>query len=150
MTVFDDLKVGEKFISASRTVLDADIVAFAGISGDFNRLHVDDVFAESTIYKRRIAHGMLTASIVTGLRSRLDDYAMIGFMETQRRFIAPVFPGDTITVNYEVVEARRSKSRPDTCVVTLEVAVTKQTGETVQEGRDVLLIESNARGKTGH
>ncbi|MER9474949.1 MaoC/PaaZ C-terminal domain-containing protein [Mesorhizobium sp. M0520] len=150
MIAFDDIKTGEKFISASRTVFDADIVAFAGISGDFNRLHVDDVSAASTIHKRRIAHGMLIASIVTGLRSRIDDYAMIGFMETQRRFVAPVFPGDTITVNYEVAETRRSKSRPDTGVVTLAVTVTKQTGETVQQGRDVLLIESNARGKNGH
>ncbi|KLK95087.1 hypothetical protein AA309_00035 [Microvirga vignae] len=150
MIAFDDIAVGEKFTSSSRTVFDADIVAFAGISGDFNRLHIDDVFAASTIHKRRIAHGMLIASIVSGLRSRLDDYAMIGFMETQRRFVAPVFPGDTITVTYEVIEARRSKSRPDTGVVTLDVVVTKQTGETVQTGRDTLLIESNSRGENEH
>ncbi|KUM27027.1 hypothetical protein AU467_18815 [Mesorhizobium loti] len=147
MVTFDDIEVGETFTSASRTVFDADIVAFAGLSGDFNRLHVDDVFAATTIHKQRIAHGMLVASIVTGLRSRLDDYAMIGFMETQRRFVAPVFPGDTITVTYEVVEARRSKSRPNTGVVTLAVTVTKQTGETVQLGRDTLLLESNTRGE---
>ncbi|MER8435929.1 MaoC family dehydratase N-terminal domain-containing protein [Mesorhizobium sp. M1312] len=144
MIAFDDIAVGEKFTSSSRTVFDADIVNFAGLSGDFNRLHVDDVFAASTIHQGRIAHGMLVASLVSGLRSRLDDYAMLGWMETQRRFVAPVFPGDTITAVYEVVEARRSKSRPDTGVVTLAVTVTKQTGETVQTGRDTLLIESNA------
>ncbi|MER8886931.1 hypothetical protein [Mesorhizobium sp. M0816] len=74
----------------------------------------------------------------------LITYAMLGWMETQRRFSAPMFPGDTITAAYEVVEARRSKSRPDTGVVTLAVMVTKQTGETVQTGRDTLLIEWNA------
>ncbi|APO69807.1 MaoC-like dehydratase protein (plasmid) [Rhizobium gallicum] len=145
MIYFDEITVGEKFTTSSRTVFDADIVAFAGLSGDFNRLHVDDVFAASTIHKRRIAHGMLTASIVTGLRSRLDDYAMIGFLETQRKFVSPVFPGDTVTVEYEVVEARRSNSRPTTGVVTLSVTVTKQTGEIVQHGRDTILIERDVR-----
>ncbi|TIV49193.1 MAG: hypothetical protein E5V88_25790, partial [Mesorhizobium sp.] len=136
--------------SVGRTIFDADIVAFAGLSGDFNPIHVNDAFAATTDYKRRIAHGMLVASIVTGLRSRLDDYAMLGFMEAQRRYVAPVFPGDTITVTYEVIEARRSKSRPSAGIVTLAVTVTKQTGETVQQGRDVLLLESKAGDNHGH
>lgn len=149
MISFDDIIQGERFTTSSRTIFDADIVNFAGLSGDFNRLHVDDAFAATTIHKRRIAHGMLVASVVTGLRSRLDEYAMLGFLDTQRRFVAPVFPGDTITAEYEVVELRRSKSRPDTGVVTLAVTVVKQTGETVQQGRDVILVEGRSGGGNG-
>ena len=149
MIYFDEITQGERFRTASRTIFDADIVNFAGISGDFNRLHVDHEFASNTIHRRRIAHGMLVASIVTGLRSRLDDYMMLGFLETQRRFVGPVFPGDTITAEYEVMEARRSNSRPDTGVVTLSVNVVKQTGETVQQGRDVILVEGRSGGKNG-
>ena len=67
---YDDIKVGDRFASASRTLFDADIVGFAGISGDFNPLHVDDVFAAGTVHGRRIAHGMLVASVISGLRSR--------------------------------------------------------------------------------
>ncbi len=147
MISFDDIVLGERFRTSSRTIFDADIISFAGLSGDFNRLHVDDTFAATTIHGRRIAHGMLVASVVTGLRSRLDDYAMLGFLETQRRFMAPVFPGDTITADYEVVEMRRSKSRPDTGVVTLSVTVTKQTGESILTGRDILLVEGTAGGR---
>ena len=142
---FDDIVLGERFRTSSRTIFDADIVNFAGLSGDFNRLHVDEEFAATTMHGRRIAHGMLIASIVTGLRSRLDDYVMLGFLETQRRFAAPVFPGDTISAEYEVVDMRRSKSRPDTGIVTLSVNVVNQRGESVQQGRDILLLE----GRTG-
>lgn len=141
MITFDDIAVGHRFVSASRTIFDADIVNFAGLSGDFNRLHLDDVFAAGTPHGRRIAHGMLVASVVTGLRSEIDDMAMLAFLETTRRFRAPVFPGDTITARFEVVRAVPSASRPDMGVVTLEVTVTKQSGEVVQSGQDVIAVE---------
>lgn len=141
MIYFDDVKVGDRFTSASRTLFDADIVGFAGISGDFNPLHVDEVFAAGTVHGRRIAHGMLVASVISGLRSRLDDYALIGWLETTRRFVRPTFPGDTITASYEVAEARPSGSRPHMGIVTVNVYATKQTGDIVQEGRDVLMLE---------
>lgn len=141
MIRFDDIAVGDRFATASRTIFDADILAFAGVSGDFNRLHVDDEFAKTTPYGRRIAHGMLTASVVTGLRSRIDDYAMLGFLETTRRFRGPVFPGDTITAHFTVTETRASQSNPARGVVTLACEVRNQRGEVVQEGTDILMLE---------
>jgi acyl dehydratase len=140
MIGFTDIAPGERFSTAGRTLLDGDILAFAGLSGDFNRLHMDEEFARTTPWGRRIAHGMLVASVVTGLRSRLDDFAMLGFLETHRAFRAPTFPGDTITAHYEVTEVRPSRSRPGTGVVTLAVRVTNQRGETVQEGTDIILL----------
>jgi 3-hydroxybutyryl-CoA dehydratase len=144
MIFFDDIAVGDRFVSSSRTIFDADIVNFAGLSGDFNRLHIDDSFAAASVYGRRIAHGMLVASIVTGLRSKIDDYALIGFLETQRRFRKPTFPGDTITVTYEVATCEPSRSRQTMGVVSLKVSVVNQKGEVVQEGSDVVAVERRA------
>lgn len=144
MIFFDDIKSGETFSTSSRTIFDADILAFAGLSGDFNRLHVDETYAVKSIHGRRIAHGMLVASIVTGLRSRLDEFAMLGFLETRRQFKKPVFPGDTISADYEVSQVRRSSSQPLMGVVTLDVRVKNQDGVTVQLGQDVLLVECRA------
>lgn len=141
MIHFESIKVGDRFKSARRTVFDADIVAFAGISGDFNPLHVDEVFAAGSVHGRRIAHGMLVASVVSGLRSRIDEYALVGWLETTRRFVKPTFPGDTIGVDYEVVEVRASATRPQFGIVTLSVHVTKQGGEVVLTGRDILMVE---------
>ncbi|MGH8759738.1 MAG: MaoC family dehydratase [Burkholderiales bacterium] len=144
MLYFDDISVGSTFQSSSRTILDADIVNFAGLSGDFNRLHVDDVFAATTPFKRRIAHGMLVASVVTGLKSKMDDMAVLAFLETSRKFRKPVFPGDTVTANFAVAEMRPSKSRPDTGVIVFSVRVANQQGETVQEGQDIIMFERRA------
>lgn len=141
MIFFDAVAVGDTFDTSSRTILDADIVAFAGLSGDFNRLHVDEEFAKTTPYGRRIAHGMLVASVVSGLRSRFDDYALLGFLESNRKFPRPVFPGDTITAHYAVTETRASRSNPAQGVVTFAVQVTNQRGVVVQEGTDIVMME---------
>jgi acyl dehydratase len=87
---------------------------------------------------------MLIASVATGLRSKIDDYALIGFLETQRRFRKPTFPGDTITVNYEVVKREPSRSRPTMGVINLAISVVNQKGEVVQEGSDVVAVERKA------
>lgn len=141
MIRFDDIREGDRFSSSSRTILDADIVNFAGVSGDFNRLHMDDTYAAGSPYGRRIAHGLLVSSVVSGLRSRIDDYAVLAFLETTRRFTKPVFPGDTITVHYEVATCVPSMSRPTMGVVTLSVRVVNQSGEVVQDGSDILALE---------
>lgn len=142
MIYFDDISVGDSFVSSGRTIFDADIIGFAGLSGDFNQLHVDDKFAAEQAFGRRIAHGMLVASVVSGLRCKIDDMAIIAFMETQRRFLNPTFPGDTIEARYVVEKAKQSKSKPEMGIVTFAVTVVNQRGETVQEGYDVLALEA--------
>lgn len=143
-TTFEDLPVGLEFESARRTILDADVAAFAGLSGDFNPLHMDDLFARETIFGRRVAHGMLTASIVSGLRSLFDDIEQLAFLETSRRFLAPVFPGDTIRARFRVEAARLSAKRPGEGVVTFRVATLNQRDEVVQEGIDVVLVAARS------
>ena len=79
-------------------------------------------------------------AISSGLRSELDGLHLIAYLEEQRRFTAPVYPGDTISARYRVESVRRSKSRPGAGVVTMAIEVANQDGEIVQTGTDVLLV----------
>ena len=138
---FDSITVGDRITTSRRTITEADIVAFAGISGDFNPLHMDEEFArEHTPYGRRIAHGMLGASVTTGLRSEYDDWDVLAFLECTRQFKGPIFPQDTIHAEYEVTEKRPSRSRPGTGIVVIAVRLVKQDGDVAQTGTDVVLI----------
>ena len=104
---YEDFKVGDRFVTPSRTVTEADIVNFAGISGDFYYLHTDEEKARRSMYGGRIAHGMLVVSMVTGLWFRLGIFndSIIAFYGIDRlRFTAPVRPGDTIKAVLTVVD----------------------------------------------
>jgi acyl dehydratase len=146
---FEDVEVGFHFETASRTVTEADLVAFAGISGDFNPLHTDAVFAAQTMYGERIAHGALVLSLATGLRQRagIFDGTLLGLVEIRRwRFRAPVRIGDTIRVRNEVTELRPSP-KPDRGVMVQRVEVVNQADEVANDGELVLLLKR--RGDPG-
>lgn len=139
---FDDLEVGYRFETARRTVTEADLVAFTGLSGDFNPLHTDSLFAAETIYGERIAQGVLVLAITTGLRQRLGlfDGTLIGFLEIRSwRFKAPVRPGDTIRAVNEVIELRET-SKADRGIVIQSVEVLNQEGTVVQSGEFVMMV----------
>ncbi|MHB1807735.1 MAG: MaoC/PaaZ C-terminal domain-containing protein [Solirubrobacteraceae bacterium] len=137
----EEIEVGLAFRTSRRTVTEADVVAFAGVSGDFNPLHTDEVFArEETQFGTRIAHGPLVLSISYGLRSVRDDWKILALVSCERRFQAPVFPGDTIWGEYEVLEVRASRSRPELGFVTLAVRIGSDRSEVCQDGRDVLMV----------
>ncbi|MDX6722544.1 MAG: hypothetical protein QOD44_2543 [Solirubrobacteraceae bacterium] len=143
---FEDVEVGMRFESPARTITEADIVNFAGVSGDFNPLHTDDAFAATTPYGRRIAHGMLALSVVTGLRQRMGvfDGTILGFLEIRSwRFRAPVFPGDTIRAVTSVAELRET-SKPDRGVMIQGIEVLNQEDELVQDGEFVTLMRRRA------
>src|SRR5277367_770880 len=94
---FDDLEVGQEWRSAGRTVTETDIVNFAGISGDFNAIHVDHDFAKSTPFRQPIAHGLLVFSMGSGLGMYAPPVRTLAFMSiVEWHFREPVFPGDTI------------------------------------------------------
>jgi 3-hydroxybutyryl-CoA dehydratase len=138
----EEIEVGSTFTTGRRTVTEADVVAFAGVSGDFNPLHTDEIFArEETPFGGRIAHGPLVLSISYGMRSVRDDWRILALAGCERRFRSPVFPGDTVWGEYEVLESRASRSRPSTGFVTLGVRIlSDRTDDVVQEGRDVLMV----------
>ena len=133
---FDSLEIGERYLSARRTITEADIVAFAGLSGDFNALHTDAVHAASHRFGQRAAHGMLILSIVSGLSanmpmSRAMAAARIALLGVQCRWIRPVFIGDTIHVEVHVAEKRPLDSRPDEGIVSFERVVRNQDNDIV-------------------
>lgn len=139
---FEDVEVGFRFETPRRTVTEADLMAFAGVSGDFNPLHTDAVFAADSIYGERIAHGALVLSLATGLRQRvgLFDGTLMGLLEIRSwHFRAPVLIGDTIRIANEVTELRPT-SKPDRGIMVHRVEVTKQDDTVAAEGELVMLL----------
>ncbi len=140
---FEDFQVGDTIETMGRTVTEADIVNFAGISGDFYRLHTDEEYAKTTMFGTRVAHGLLVLSIATGLAMRLGfmEGTVEAFMGLEWQFRRPVFIGDTVRVHAEVAEKKPMK-RLGGGLVTLRVKVLNQKGETVQRGTWTVLVRS--------
>jgi 3-hydroxybutyryl-CoA dehydratase len=136
---------GDTHTSSRITVTEAHIVWFAGITGDFNSLHMDEEAARQGPFGRRIAHGMLSYSLSTGMRSRIDDWDILAFLETGRKFKAPVFAGDTLHYVATVLDVKPSSSKTDRGVVRVAMSLRKQDGTVVQEGEDVLSVATAAR-----
>jgi acyl dehydratase len=138
---FEELEVGQKMTSRGRTITEADIVNFAGVSGDYNPIHTDADFASKTPFGQRIAHGMLGLSAATGQAYALGfmERTVIAFMGLEWKFRAPVLIGDTITVNIEVTEKKDAK-RMGGGLVTLDIKVVNQRGEVTQKGEWTVLV----------
>jgi acyl dehydratase len=143
MTVYyEDLEPGQTLRSAGRTITDADILAFAGVSGDFNELHMNEEWVTAnTPFTGRIAHGLLILGIASGLRNAvLDQLFVVAYVNVERAFTGPTYAGDTISALWTVGEMRESRSRPETGIVNLHCEVAKSDGTVVQHGVDVCLI----------
>jgi len=142
---FDEFSVGQSWVSPARTITEADLVAFAGLSGDYNPLHTDEEFAKKTQFGRRIFHGPGVFAIATGLESRLglkDDTA-IAFLGITWNLKAAVVIGDTIRVEQTVAETRPSSSKPDRGIVTFDVRVVNQRDEVCHEGQWIVMFSRN-------
>lgn len=142
---FSEFSVGDVFESVGRTVTEADVVHFAGISGDFNPLHTDATFAEKTPFGQRIAHGMLAASISTGLGQTLGIFEGTTIALTTQTFTykAPVFFGDTIRLRLTVEETRPS-SKGGKGVVTFTADILKQDDVTAVAGSWTVLFRDRS------
>jgi len=139
---FEEFALGQTLSSPARTVTEADIVAFAALSGDWNAIHTDAEYAATTPYGQRIAHGLLGLSVASGLavRAGLIEGTVRAFVGLEWKFKGPVFVGDTIALRAEVTRLRAMPSM-GAGLVTLGVRVVNQRNETVQEGDWSLLIE---------
>lgn len=141
---FDDVSVGQEWMSLGRTVTEADIVNFAGLSGDFNPIHVDHAFAATTAYRRPIAHGLLVWSIASGLSVSAPMMRTLAFMKVcEWNFREPVFTGDTIRCQAAVV-AKTERARGRRGVVSWRRTILNQSDKIVQEGIIETLVEGRA------
>lgn len=144
---FEDMQVGEKAISVGRTITEADIINFAGISGDYNVLHTDAEYAKSSIAGQRLAHGLLAMVVASGLYTRtFYGMAMTGtltaFSEIKSwKFKKPVLIGDTIHVEMEILEKIDAKPDSASGKVVMKRTILNQRNEVIQEGEFVLLIK---------
>jgi len=134
-----NFKVGDR-AELTKTIEQADIHAFADITGDHNPVHVDEEFAKTTRFGRTIAHGMLSASLISAvLANKLPGEGSIYLGQTLQ-FVAPVFPGDQITARVTVKEVREGKP-----IVKLETICINQRGEVVIRGEATILVHRSRR-----
>jgi acyl dehydratase len=139
---FEDFEIGSEYVTRSRTITEADVVAFAGLSGDFNPLHIDEQFAKNTIFGTRIAHGLLGLSVASGLINQLGigEGTVIAFLGLTWNFKGVIRFGDTITVNERVAE-KRETSKNDRGILRMAIMVLNQHGDVVQDGEHVLMVK---------
>lgn len=138
---FDQFEIGAIYQSQSRTVTEADVVAFAGLSGDFNPLHTDAEFGKRTPFGERIAHGMLIVSMATGMSNwtGIFEGTTIALMEQVIRYKAATKFGDTIYLELEVLE-KKPTSKPDRGVVIFATRVRNQDDQVVVDGQWTLMM----------
>lgn len=139
---FEDFKAETVYESRGRTVTEADIVNFAGLSGDFVELHTNEEFARKSPFGRRIAHGALVFSISTGLMTQMNlvnDTVLAFYGMDKLRFTGPVFIGDTVRVVKRVVELKEKDAERG--VITFETQVLNQHNEPVIVYTDKLMVK---------
>ena len=135
MARIDEIHVGD-VAELAKTVTETDIALFAGVTGDFNPVHIDQVAAERSMFKGRVAHGMLSAGFISAvIGMKLPGTGSI-YLSQSLRFTKPVRIGDTVTARVEVLEVLATKRR-----VRLATACRNQHGETVVEGEAVVMVD---------
>ncbi len=139
---FEEFSVGQKIVTEKRTILESDIMTFAELTGDNNRIHTDPEFSKTTVFGKQVAHGLLGLSIASGLawRTGILDGTVIAFREiTEWKFVKPVFIGDTI---YVVLDVKEIKALPRIGggSVTIALEVKNQNEEVTHRGSWTVLI----------
>lgn len=140
---FEEFAIGQQVITAGRTITETDIVNFAGLSGDYNRIHTDDAYAAEWLFGERVAHGVLILSIASGLavQTGMIEDTVLAFRELDWKFSKPVMIGDTIHVILEVTEIK-PLPRLGGGNVLMKVQVFNQKGDVVQRGNWTMLVKS--------
>ncbi len=141
---FEEFSTGQQIITTGRTVTENDIVSFAGLSGDYNQIHTDAEFASKTFFGKRVAHGLLVLSIASGLamRTGILEGTVIAFREINEwKFAAPVFIGDTIHAELNIIETKAIPRLKGGSLV-IEIGVKNQRDEIVMKGTWTALVAS--------
>ncbi len=130
---FAEIKIGDK-ASMSKTVTEYDVYSFAGVTGDFNPVHVDAEFAKTTMFQERIAHGILSAGFISAVLGTALPGKNTIYLGQELQFKAPVKFGDTITATVEVLEKIEEKKR-----LVFRTTVTNQAGVIVTDGKATVM-----------
>ena len=141
---FEEFEPGMRIVTPGRTITESDIVAFAGLTGDFNQIHTDAVYSAASPFGQRVAHGLLGLSIASGLGTRTGvlEGTVMAFREINEwKFVKPVFIGDTIHVVMEVAETK-AMARIGGGAVVLKLDVQNQKDEVLMKGTWTVLMMS--------
>jgi len=141
---FEEFSVGQKTVTEKRTITEADIMEFARLSGDDNRIHTDPEFSKTTPFGKQIAHGLLGMSIASGLawQTGILDGTVIAFREVKEwKFVKPVFISDTIHTELETIETK-ALPRIGGGAVTIVLEVKNQNDEVCHRGTWTVLMMS--------
>lgn len=140
---FEEFELGQKLSTAGRTITEGDIVTFAGLSGDYNQIHTNAIFAAEDSFGRRVAHGLLVQSIAVGLsvQTGFIEGTVLAFRELTCKFSLPVYIGDTISVQLEIA-AMKALPRLDGGQIEMKYSVVNQDGKAVQRGTWTMLVKN--------
>ncbi len=132
---FEDINIGDEWVTPARTLTETDLMAYCYLSGSYNPVHTDVEYCKTTPFGERIFHGMAITSFTSGLVERLSilEGVVVGLLEINWKFKAPVKIGDTIRVVVRIAEKRATK-RPDAGLVATARTVLNQRDEVVTEG----------------
>ena len=144
---FEEFSAGQKVRTAGRTITETDIVSFAGLSGDFNQIHIDATYAKTAGFGQRVAHGLCVLSIASGLvvQTGVMEGTVLAFREINDwKFSLPIFIGDTIHVEMVVLETR-AIPRLGGGGVTISLDVRNQDDKSTQKGKWAVLMMSRPK-----
>jgi 3-hydroxybutyryl-CoA dehydratase len=148
---FEEFAVGQRILTPGRTIAEADVLAFAGLSGDFNSIHTDAEYARNSTFGQRVAHGLLGVAIASGLATRTGvlEGTVLAFREINDwKFSRPILVGDTIHAALEVLQAK-PLPRLGGGAITLSVDVLNQKDESLMKGRwTILVLSRTSSGST--
>lgn len=137
---YEEVEEGDWFATPGIVVGEAQILAFAGLSGDFFEIHVDDAYARGMGFPGRVAHGILGLALTDGLKNRSEArFRGVASLSWSWNFRGPILIGDRIAATVRVA-AKRLTKRPDRGILTLAITVTNQRGEVVQDGENLLMV----------
>lgn len=130
----DQFNIGDS-AEFTKTITEYDVYQYAGVTGDFNPVHINEVYAKETFFKRRIAHGMLAGGLISAvLGTRLPGPGSV-YLRQELNFTAPVYFGDTVTAKVEIVDINTGKKR-----ITLKTTCTNQDDKVVVDGEAVISL----------
>lgn len=137
---YEEIQIGDERLTPRVTVTEGHVLAYAGVAGDFSPIHMDEIYAQSTVFGGRIAHGLMGLSLTDGMKVQsgfFRDGIALGWSWNFKR---PIRIGDTLQVKFRVADMRIPKSRDDMGILTIAIELLNQHGEVVQEGEHRLMV----------
>lgn len=137
---YEEIQIGDERLTPRVTVTEGHVLAYAGVAGDFSPIHMDEVYAQSTVFGGRIAHGLMGLSLTDGMKVQSGFFRDGIALGWSWNFKKPIRIGDTLQVKFRVADMRIPKSRTDMGILIIAIELLNQHSEVVQEGEHRLMV----------